>query len=154
MMACLIVTCDRKYWWFCEEDITAWWECQNTGAFLCLKSDSPRSVRSTRINSASLSRNEFMAAPSPVSTESRRLASRFVILFPAPNGQVAAQTTLASPRLYGRSSSLSFPERWCDKWLRFSASCQCIDADVSSCPYPLSASEATTQFLPHILPPR
>ena len=110
------------------------------GAFLCLQSDSPPCVTSTRMNSASLSRDEIMAEPSPVSTESRRLASRFVILFLAPNGQVAAQTILASPRRYGRSSSLSFPERWSDKWLRFSASCQCIDADVSSCPYPLSAS--------------
>ncbi|PYU41664.1 MAG: hypothetical protein DMG54_19020 [Acidobacteria bacterium] len=104
----------RKYWRFREEDITAWLECQNTGAFLCLKSDRP-SVTSTRMNSPSLSRDEFMAARSPVSRESRKLASRFVILFPAPNGQVAAQTILASPRLYGRSSSLSFPERWSDK---------------------------------------
>ena len=99
-----------KYWRFREEDITAWLECQNTGAHHCLKSVRP-SVPSTRMNSASLSRDEIMAAASPVSTESRRLASRFVILFLAPNGQVAAQTILATPRRYGRSSSLSFPER-------------------------------------------
>jgi hypothetical protein len=58
-----------------------------------------------------------------------------IIFVRRAQGQDATQTILASPRRCEMSSRLSFPERSSSKWLRFSASCQCIDADGSSFPY-------------------